>query len=127
MSTLDSSGKELDKPEMKQALIDVKETNTSKVRKELDKPEMKQALIEVKETNTSKKESLRSVNSNQHPNNTDNNNKLGIEDYAKLVWNQFKEKIWNKVDDENKICCVCSSTCCFFIFFFLFYSLFIQG
>lgn len=108
MSNLDNTGKNQDKSEIKQHLIDIEKTSTKN-----------NELTRGEKTNQSER------NLKEITNNTENN--LGIEDYARISWKFFMEKIWNKVDDENKVCCVCSSMCCCFIIIFLFYTLFILG
>jgi len=38
-----------------------------------------------------------------------------------------KKIIWDPLNTENKVLCVCSSTCLIFIFLTLFYAFFIKG
>ncbi len=104
----------------------------------IEKPQINQALIEVDEHETKKTDSVRRIsrNYNQLKKIEENEGKQGlesavkekgIEDYIRLGMQLFKEKIWDNVSDDNKICCVCSSFCCCFIFVMLFYSFFIRG
>jgi hypothetical protein len=106
--------------------------------KNIEKPQINQALIEVEEHETKKKDSVRRIsrNYNQLKKIEENEGKQGlesidkekgIEDYIRQGKKVFKEKIWDNVSDDNKICCVCSSICCCFIFVMLFYSFLIKG
>ena len=92
------------------------------------KPPINQSLIEVEES----KNEIRDYKISYHPVKTNtkvniSKNQLGFKEYANIVWKQFREKIWNKVDNENKVCCIFSSICCCFIFIMLFYTFFILG
>ena len=103
-------------------------SNFDKSEKKIVKPKSNQDLIEIKEFDTEKRKSKGSYNPLKR-NSLENKkeNQPNFLDFVQIVFKQFREKIWNKIDDENKICCVCTSFCCCFIFFLLFYTFFIIG
>lgn len=114
MSNLDSSGKTLEKPQANQALIEVDE---HEVRNSDSGKRLVKTYNQVKKVE--EKENIKGYENK--------GNEKGFAEYIEIGKKMFKEKIWDNVSDDNKVCCVCSSICCCFIFVMLFYSFFIKG